>query len=142
VGGNWVACKNSVNRVTTKVRSKGYTREHCYTVEPNREETGLHVHAWVRGDVVPEHVLNGICADIGIGKPDVRRLDYDGPQFYGIKRAQSDDTRADHLALNGGRLVHSSRRFFRDRVGNPCSMKVAIGRRSPASDSPWVLLSR
>lgn len=140
VGHDWPTARTNLNRAAGKIRAKGYDWEYAYTVEPNREN-GLHAHAWVHGSQVPDHVLNAICADVGIGKPDIVRADYDGPQFYGLKRAQEDATRADHLRLNGGRLLHCSRKFFRDRHGNPCSMTVAIGRRSSAP-SPWVRLKR
>lgn len=132
VGVDWSTAKANVASVTIRVRKLGFPIEHAYTVEPHEDGEGLHAHLYVRGaGRIPCHVLAGVCADVSIGSPDLQRpLDLHGPQDYGMKGAKYDDTRADHLRLNGGRPIHNTRGFFLDRNGRPCTMTQAIGRRS------------
>lgn len=128
-GEDGVSARENITRVVRKVRGRGYCWQHALSVEPNHEDTGLHVHAWVRGDAVPLDVLNTICAEIGMGHADILPLSFAGPMVYGMKRAQDDTTRASHLRLNGGRLGHHTRGFYLDRQGQPTSLAVALGRR-------------
>lgn len=134
MGEDGVTARKNVKEVVARVRRRGYCLQHAYTFEPPEHPdhgAGLHVHAWVNGDHVPERVLEEVCWDLRIGEPDVEELTFYSDMTYGMKRALDDDTRADHLRLNGGRLVNNTHEFFRDRSGSPCSLAVAIGRRRP-----------
>jgi hypothetical protein len=132
MGGDWVSARKNINNVVAGLKRRGYCWQHSYTVEPaGREDTGagVHVHAWVNSGYVPERVLEEVCWDLRVGEPDVTDLEFYSDMTYGMKRALDDDTRADHLRLNGRRLSNHTRAFYRARDGSPCSLAVAIGRR-------------
>jgi len=133
VGDDWKSIQGNLNRVVSKVRRWGYQWEHAYSAEPNSRGTGNHAHSYVRSDV-PHRILAQACAEEGIGTPQMKPYRRRGPASYAMKRARVDATRADHLALNGGRLLHNTNAFFRDRYGRPCSLAVATGRRRHPPD--------
>lgn len=139
MGDDWVSARNNLNYVVARLKRRGYCWQHAYTVEPPEHHdhgARLHVHAWTIGDHVPHRVLDQVCWDVGVGHSHIEGITYDSTMTYGMKRALDDDTRADHLRLNSGRLGNHSRQFFRDRSGAPCSLGRRHGPPSSALASP------
>lgn len=121
--------------------------ELCYSIEPNPKGTGNHAHAWQHGPrKIPQAALQEACHRVGLGFPDIRRWrNRGGATGYGLKGIgygmKSDDLET-FLDLNGGRLVHATRDFFRDgRQGERLTMGEAKRLAAPESEDPgpWVL---
>jgi hypothetical protein len=121
----------------------GATPEWTYSVEVNPNRTGHHLHGLVSG-AISEHLLAGAVSQVGLGQQfDLRSVVHTRGLGYGLKSAcHSQAALAEFLQVNGGRLEHHSRRFFKDAAGRPCALDEAIaaarGRRG--DPSPWVLV--
>ncbi len=108
-----------------KLRAKGVSYEHTWHVEPNPAGTGYHVHAYQHGDD-PTPYIAEVAASAAIGWTDVvAYTHHTGPIDYGMKMAADPSTSTEYLRVNGNRLGHHTRRFYRDAEGNPCSLSVA-----------------
>lgn len=132
VTGNYRTTQRQMNRLAEKLRAKGVRYQHDWHVEANPAGTGWHVHAYQHGDD-PSPYLAGVAASVGLGWTG-RVIDYThhrGPIDYGMKRAADPRTRHEYLDVNGGRLSHHTRGFYRDRQDNPIALSVALGRRRP-----------
>lgn len=124
------------------------TVELAYHVEPNPSGDGRnHLHAWEHGPAkIPQAALQEACERNGFGIPDIRRWRArGGGAGYGLKGISYGMKHEDHetfLRLNGGRLVHHSRAFFRDTAnGERLTLGEAKRRAMPQRDEPgaWVL---
>ena len=138
VGEDWQTVRARVRRLRYDLRHQlGRRFEDCWHVEPNPAGTGHHVHAWQRGGFVPQGVLSRLADARGMGRVcDIRAWRPEGPLAegyglklagvrYGLKLAESSDQMFTYLEANGGRLVHASRGFWRDELGEPCGQKAA-----------------
>lgn len=123
------------------------TFEMAFHVEPNPKGTGNHIHAWQHGpSKIPQDKLQEACERVGLGYPDIRRWrDRGGKTGYGLKGIGYGMKHEDlemFLSLNGGRLVHHSRGFFRDGAnGERLTLGEAKRRAMPEPEEPgpWVL---
>ncbi|MCE0487369.1 hypothetical protein [Ornithinimicrobium sediminis] len=123
--------------------------EWAYHVEQNPGQTGTHVHAWTHGDVPPRAELNELASSNGLGLVFTRRLSLPvgvTTLAYGMKTCMSgledDPARDRYLALNGGRLVHTSHKFWREATGEPLAdarEAVRHARRSKGLTQDWRL---
>lgn len=132
----------------TKWMRRNYgTVELAYSVEPNPKGTGNHLHAWQHGpNKIPQAALQEACHRSGFGFPDIRKwTDRGGKTGYGLKGIgygmKADDLEV-FLELNGNRLVHATRNFYRDGAhGERLTLAEAKEKVRPESDDcgPWVL---
>lgn len=119
----------------------------AYHVEPNPKGTGNHIHAWQHGpEKIPQGELQEACERDGLGIPDIRRWENrGGGAGYGLKGigyGMKHEDLETFLSLNGGRLVHHTRGFFRDRAdGEGLTLGEAKRRTMPPGEEPgpWVL---
>jgi hypothetical protein len=124
VGEDWQTIRSRLFRVRYRVRQDGFRWEEAYHVERNPKGTGHHVHAYQHGEFVPQARLQELCRREGLGYPDIRSFRTTGElgaayglkaaTGYGLKDAQRPEALVEYLRLNGGRLVHTSRAFWRD----------------------------
>jgi hypothetical protein len=92
-------------------------------VESNPENTGFHAHVWQHGpSKLDKDALDQAAFRAGAGLTRVRKVRSQvGVAGYGLKGAGamgyglkgSEDDPLEYLRLNGGRLTHQSRAFFR-----------------------------
>ncbi len=130
VGEDWQAVRARVNRFRYVVRQGFSGWEDCWHVEPNPSGDGQHhVHGLAWGPYVPVERFRGAARRVGLGEwVGLRRVrQEDAAAMYGVKLAalsaaayslkgvgQDLET---FLQANGGRMVHASRRFWRDSGG-------------------------
>ena len=138
VGDNWAQVRARIKAVTYWTRQAGYAFELAYYVHENPEGTGLHAHAHQHGSFVPQGFLQATTARAGMGYPDIRRWEERSVMgtAYGMRellgtayatREVQGDGLYRYLARNGGRMVHTSRGFWRRQDGRPVSgVKSAI----------------
>lgn len=126
----------------------------AWHVEPNPAGTGHHVHAYQRGDFLPQNELSRLAQRRGMGEVvwiTKHELPADAPATYGVKLAgityglkmteQEASMRA-YLDANGGRLVHASRSFWQvngERAGQREAMR-AWASRSTKGEGEWQLI--
>ena len=121
--------------------------EFAFHVEPNPRGTGNHLHGWQHGPAkIPQAALQEACERCGFGIPDIRRWhNRGGGAGYGLKGigyGMKHDDLERFLSLNGRRLVHHTRGFFREGAGGPSlTLGEAKRRATPPGDDPgpWVL---
>lgn len=109
--------------------------EWVYDVERNPRGTGFHAHAWQHGPAkVDRHALDEASERAGAGMCKVETvrnrgaaakygLKGVGGMGYGLKGADADPL--EHLWLNGGRLTHQSRGFYRSEDGSTLAVRAA-----------------
>lgn len=115
----WQPLRQKVRKLALALRSAGYRVEWAWTVERGSKTGMIHVHALQHGDFVPQREL----AKLWGRRVDVRRIGRpDGASLYSLKEARrvagyttkgTAASLAEHLALNGGRAYHLSRRYLR-----------------------------
>jgi hypothetical protein len=130
-GDSWKLIQRRMNRLAEHLRERGHVFQWAWRVEcywPGGRH-GHHVHAYTHGARIPDDVTFGV---------EARRLGF-GPEFHfsfltdqpskgpryvwGIKKVHEVHPMniAHHLWINGGRLVHPSRNFWRygdERMSN------------------------
>jgi hypothetical protein len=156
VGNDFPTVRARMKRATYDLRGMGVELAWCWQVEPNPAGTGHHVHYWQRGSFVPQHLLSKVAVRRGMGRvatvqrwrPTQAATTY-GVKLagvrYGLKLAEESDTMSGYLAANGGRLVHASRGFWRNREGEHVGQREAMkswGQRPEESGEEWVLIRR
>jgi hypothetical protein len=107
----------------------------AWGVQPNPLGTGNHIHAYQYGPAFEPWDLAEAAAQAGMGREvDITDIDnLEGVRDYLVRDVRDSDKRAsdlsdqaqEYLRLNGGRLVHSSRGFFRDLAGNSLTLAEA-----------------
>jgi hypothetical protein len=145
-----------MKRVAYDVRHAGVGLSWCWHVEPNPGGTGHHVHYFQRGDFVPQQLLSHIADRRGMGavatvqrwRPSKRATTY-GVKLagvsYGLKLAEAEASMDVYLWANGGRLVHASRGFWRDREGATVGQREAMRswvKRPGDDEHEWVMVRR
>jgi hypothetical protein len=119
----------------------------CYSVEPNPEGTGYHLHGYSHSPLDAHRMTNYSLAH-GAGRVEVKPIPpkakaYDFGYPMGTMRLDQYPTRGQAIAaleayrrLNGTRLVHHSCDFFRDRQGKPMKQTEATTRTPPTPRLP------
>lgn len=119
---DWQALRDAVYNCVSHVREKAGRFDHVYVVEWGTEG-GLHVHLLQHGDFIPYEVLQEGAVGAGFGSivyiqritPGTERCAADyllkiprhcggGVSDVGLRR---------YLKINGGRLIHASKGFWR-----------------------------
>lgn len=124
VGPDWQAIQTNMTRLVRRVRRRNPKFQHAWHVEANPDGTGNHIHGWCWGDIPAEGLLREAAVMSGMGsfvsirpwrlrKSDDPVIAYGmkavtGPQFGRSSEAQ------EFLGLNGGKVMHASRGFYRD----------------------------
>jgi hypothetical protein len=109
--------------------------EMCSHIEMNPQQTGFHGHLWQHGSRRVDMVALDEAsqrAGGGFAKVETVRsvtgaasygLKGVGGMSYGMKETEADP--AEYLRLNGGRLTHQTRGFFRSVDGSTLSVRAA-----------------
>ncbi len=156
VGEDWQTVRARMKRATYDLRGLGVDLSWCWHVEPNPAGTGHHVHYFQRGGFVPQRLLSKVADRRGMGRvATVQRWHATeaattyGVKLagvgYGLKLAGRADTMDGYLAANGGRMVHASRGFWRDREGEQVGQREAMrawAQKPGEDDGQWVLVRR
>lgn len=133
----WMTARRRINRTREMYRREtGHDLGEWLTqVEKNPKGTGYHAHAWQHGSrKVDKDALDRAAQRAGAGWTNVQAVRSNvgasfyglkgvGGMGYGLKEAQGDP--AEHLRLNGGRLTHQSRGFFRSEDGSTLGVRAA-----------------
>jgi hypothetical protein len=131
--GTWRENQWRIRQVVYDLRRAGYVFEYCVHCEWNPKETGYHAHLYQVGSYVPQAFLQSCCVGHGLGLPDIRAFHARGGPGeayglklagldYGLKLSKRKEALERYLRLNGGRLSHQSRRFFRNLEGQRCGL--------------------
>lgn len=155
VGDDWQTIRKRYKVLSDRIRSRGYTSESCYFVEPYESGAGNHIHAFQHGDYIPQHELVELATSVGFApNTDIRRWQTYGSRStrytmknatgYGMKTLRAATEAAEtYLALNGQRLHHHTRGFFRHpdgrHIGNVKEAVKAARRASRTSVGEWVI---
>jgi hypothetical protein len=156
VGEDWQTIRPRMKRLRYSLQKCGIEHAWCWHVEPNPAGTGHHVHYFQRGAFVPQSLLSELADREGMGRvatvqrwrPTQAATTY-GVKLagvrYGLKLAEESDTMSGYLAANGGRLVHASRGFWRNREGEHVGQREAMkswAQKPEESGEEWVLIRR
>jgi len=127
VGRTHQEIRQRVRKFHRLLRRQGRQVEHAYSVEPNPRGTGNHIHGWTWGSPITLEELQdaatgaGMGAEVWIGPAHV--LPTTPPMIkYGLKSVldyppgvtEMWPEAREFLELNGGRLLHATRGFWRD----------------------------
>jgi hypothetical protein len=153
----WPTVRYRMNKLREHYgRLVGDLGEWCYSVEPNPRGTGYHAHAWQHGPgKVDAQALDECAARAGAGFCKVETVHHAGQASqYGLKALRgsgyalkgTDDDADTFLRVNGGRLTHQSRGFFRSEAGvrlpvrraEELALSALFGEREPGR---WALVS-
>jgi hypothetical protein len=133
----WGTVRASINAWRRRLIADGSVGGFAYNVEPNPAGRGSHAHVWWRGSPLDAaHVGNaaersGMGRHAACGPAFAATHEYERPTIeYGLKmvlreRPESPTSlwpsASQYLAINGDRLVHATRGFWRDAGGAPLS---------------------
>jgi hypothetical protein len=149
-GDTWAEVRAHNQEFVRRLRRLEYDWQAFWAVEENPLLTGHHVHALQHGDYIPQAVLQDAWGAIvhieavsahveGAGQAARYVIKGTGAANYVTKGTTSDLGR--HLALNGGRTAHWSRRYMRLESGDPVAafaLMTAMGR--SAGPGPWLVV--
>ena len=133
---SWAENQWRLEKVVSEVRQAGFVFEYCLHCEWNPKETGYHGHLYQVGAFVPQTFLQSCCLRHGFGFPDIRKFRRRGGAEvtyglklagldYGLKLSLRQEALERYLEVNGGRLSHQSRHFFRNLDGERCGLTEA-----------------
>ena len=151
VGEDWTTIRRRMNHFRRILKGLGVRSEDVYHVEPNPQGTGCHVHMWRWGDRLARSVVAEAAVRAGMGSfADVqpRRQPSGSPLTYGLKTILNEPSEGmtlspgaqRYLDLNGNRLCHASRNFWRDETGGPLPGVRAAAKQANHATTPgkWV----
>jgi hypothetical protein len=157
VGNEFAQIRARVNRLRYDITKQlGAKFEMVYSIEPNPSGDGRHhLHGWQHGDFVPQAALSKMAARRGMGEfARISRVRSTvGAGRYGLKglgyglkgTQQVGDAQREYLALNGKRLTHQTRGFFRDAEGASIPTREAEAQARAAAGQkdvgPWQLIA-
>lgn len=135
VGNEWQTIRDRLKKFRHLVAKRLEVQfEWVYHVEPNPQGTGHHVHAWQRGDFLPQDELVEAADSAGMGRVvfiNKIRNPLESANYglkglgYGLKGIAAAESRSAYLVANGRRLTHQSRSFFVDSDGQRCGVRDA-----------------
>lgn len=154
VGDSWPQIRDRMNNARSLLRREVGTVEFVYHVEENPAGTGHHVHAWQHGNYIPQKLLSATARRVGMGEvAHISKLRSVGGASryglkgltYGLKGVIAEQEGEKYLGLNGKRLSHQSRSFFRSSEGGKLPVREAERLAAAAANSggdqgPWVLI--
>ena len=155
VGDDWQTRRNRLKALRHDIINAVGECDWAWHVEPNPAGTGHHVHAFQRGDFIPQAELSRLATRRGMGRVvDIRKFELPADQganygvkmagvTYGLKATEQEATMKAYLDANGGRLVHSSRGFWQvdgEPVGQREAMKAWASRSASVSIGRWELI--
>jgi hypothetical protein len=139
-GDDWQTVRSRMKRLRHELVQELGEVEWVWTVEQNPRQTGHHVHAWQRGDFLPQAELSKMARRRGMGeRVDIRRWRRGGER-YGLKEAyavKQASEAAHFLAMNGRRLTHQSRGYFGAPVRE--AEREAVRRERGADSLTWTV---
>jgi hypothetical protein len=157
VGESWPVVRNRMKQLRWRLHRDCGPVEWVWHVEPNPKGTGHHVHAWQWGAYLPQARLSDLAASVGMGRVTFinRVRSARGASNYGLKglgyglklaEDGSDEEGDLYMRLNGARLTHQSRGYFRSDQGEKLTVRAAesaAGRVGRTEDvGQWVLIAR
>jgi hypothetical protein len=113
-------------------------------IEPNPKGTGFHAHIWQHGSRIPKQLLSEAADRAGTGWTRIERIRATASASrYGLKGLGyglkgTTDSPAEYLRVNGGRLTHQSRGFFRGLPVREAERR-AIEDRTGGDPQRWVI---
>lgn len=136
VGDDWQTIRARMARVRHRLKAvSDVAVDWAWTVERNPRGTGHHVHAAKRGTWLSHAALTHAARREGVGHVWVSPASSVGaPERYLTKYLGKGVREwSAYLALNGDRLIHTTRGFWLDDQGDACTWRIA--RRG---DGTWV----
>lgn len=147
-GNEWPQIQRRMNKLLERLRADGYAPEWAYVVECNWEQPDQrtdydgrhshHVHALAYGDLPDAPTLTDHAVRIGFG-PVVQENALSnvpsGVRYLWSPRKQRHHQLAHFLHMNGGRLQHSTRGFWRVSGQPVKGMDAAIRQTRPGYPS-------
>lgn len=132
----WAVARRRVNRTREWLKRAGVAPGEWVThVEPNPQGTGFHAHIWQHGSFLPKDALQEAGHHAGTGWTRIEKIRQGASaasyglkgMSYGLKgvTGQADASTAEYLRVNGGRLTHQSRAFFRGPKGETLPVRQA-----------------
>lgn len=154
VGDSWIQIRDRMNNLRYRVRREVGDFEWVWHVERNPRETGQHVHGWQHGNYVPQKFLSETARTLGMGSVvHVSKLRSVGAASryglkgltYGLKGVLAEQEASEYLGINGARLTHQSRSFFRSGEGGKLPVReaerlAAAAANEKGDQGPWVLM--
>lgn len=158
VGNDWQTVRARMSRLRYDLRKAlRQDFEWAWNVEQNPKGTGHHVHFFQHGAFVPQRLLAELADYRGMGRNvDIRQWKPQGSlsTAYGLKgllypmkgalderEGQDDEVLNGFLAINGRRLIHASRGYFRhcgEHLGlEDARRKWSVVRRGATEPDPW-----
>jgi hypothetical protein len=155
VGDIWARIRFNLNVFRRNLRRLGFAVQDAFHVEANPLGTGHHAHLWTWGpSLLDEAAVSEAAVRAGMGREvwvGHRERPAGAPLWYGMKTVldfahptQLAPEISQYLELNGGRLLHASRGFWRDaegreiRGGVRAAAKLA---RRQGSDDEWAIVN-
>lgn len=119
VGSSWPEVVDRMKRLIKSVREAGPVTSFALVWTVERSKAGdRHVHALAHGGVPSTAVLTERSYRLGMGRVDLKRTnDCRRPADYLLKGVRANFI--EHLDLNGGRMVHATRDYWRAPDGMP-----------------------
>lgn len=112
--GHYPTDRGRIADLQTGLRDEVGVVQWLWTIEPNPNATGYHLHAWGWGDDFSSDQLAEQAAIVGYGVTDMKPVTYHGDFGYTAKNATHNQASlTEHIRLNGRELIHG-RGFFRD----------------------------
>lgn len=158
-GDDWQTIRGRMRRLAYDIRREGHALQWAWQVEANPAGTGHHVHGWQHGAYIPQRTLSRLADYRGMGRVAHVQAWHGGRTgyalkglesiSYGLKEAERAQLAGRYLAMNGRRLVHASRGFWRRKVDDDGfvaiskraarahGLRLALGEDS--DPGPWVL---
>jgi hypothetical protein len=132
----WAVARRRVNRTREWLKRMNVDPGQWVThVEPNPQGTGFHAHIWQHGSFIAKAALQEAGHHAGTGWTRVERVRQTASaasyglkgMSYGLKgvTGQQDASTVEYLRVNGGRLTHQSRAFFRGADGETLPVRQA-----------------
>ena len=135
VGDDWQTARNRMKQIAFHIRNSGYDWHCAWHLEPNPKGTGHHIHAWQYGSYIPQATLQDLAHREGMGIPYIEAMKQNqGPVNYGLKqlavkyglKGVDESAPGEYLRKNGGRLVHSTRGFWKTPDGQLEGQRAAM----------------
>ncbi len=146
-----------IKKLSYLVRQNGSAWNVSWHTEPNPQGTGYHAHCWQYGDFISQRKLDALAHQAGMGMVRISRVRAEvgagtaagyGVKMvtglrYGMKLVDAEASARTYLQANGGRLVHSTRGYWRDDQGKKLTQREAMTWRPPGGErGAWQLIRR